>query len=175
MISTLNDREKLFQYERLDLIMKTYNQAFIIIMINTSDLTKKLSIRKIAAFYNIVHIILFKCINDQISSYQQAHEKKQRLSHIKKEALMSWIRLISKWDWPSRVNLVRHMIYEMLIKKEDHRPLSKTWINKFLNRHQDLQSRFNQSLNKERAATHDAEKIQRWFILVKSMIQKYDI
>ena len=89
MISILNDREKLFQYKRFDFAMKTYNQAFIIIIINISNFTKKLSIKKIAAFYDIVYIILFKRINDQINFYQQAHEKKQRLSYIKKKALMS--------------------------------------------------------------------------------------
>ena len=126
MISVLNDREKVFQHKCLNFIIKAYNQVFIIIMINISDLTKKPSVRKIAAFYDIVYIIFFKRINDQINFYQQAYEKKQRLNHMKKETLMLWIRLILKWNWPLRVNLIRHIIYEMLIKKEDHRLLNKT-------------------------------------------------
>ena len=64
MISILNDREKLFQHERLNFAMKTYNQVFIIIIINISNFTKNPSIKKIVAFYDIVHIILFKRIND---------------------------------------------------------------------------------------------------------------
>ena len=44
--------------------MKAYNQVFIIIMINISNLTKKPFVRKIVAFYNIVYITLFKRINN---------------------------------------------------------------------------------------------------------------
>ena len=69
MISVINNREKLFQHKRFDFIMKAYNQAFIIIIINISDFTKKPSIRKIAAFYDIVYIYFFKRINDQINFY----------------------------------------------------------------------------------------------------------
>lgn len=67
------------------------------------------------------------------------------------------------------------MVYEMLVEKGDHRPLGRHWIGKFLSRHEELQSRFSQPLDKERAATHKVETIMRWFRLVESVIQKYDI
>ena len=38
-----------------------------------------------------------------------------------------------------------------------------------------LQSRFSQLLNKDRTVIHNPEKLLRWFQLIKSIIQKYDI
>ena len=63
----------------------------------------------------------------------------------------------------------------MLKEKGDDVELGVNWIGRFLHRHKELSSRFSQPLDKERTATHNAERLLRWFQLLESVIQKYDI
>ena len=67
------------------------------------------------------------------------------------------------------------MASEILLDRGDHRPLGINWVSKFLSRHSELQSRFSQPLDKDRAATHDSHLLLHWFQLVRSVIQEYDI
>ena len=67
------------------------------------------------------------------------------------------------------------MACELLIEKGDYRELGDSWIYSFLRRHKELRSRWSQPLDKERNTTHNPEKLMRYFELVESLIQKYDI
>ncbi len=82
---------------------------------------------------------------------------------------------MSEWGWPPRVSRVRYMACEMLVAKNDYRKLGINWVHRFVRRHSELRSCFSQPLDKERAATHDPQRLLRWFELVKSILQQYDI
>ena len=70
---------------------------------------------------------------------------------------------------------MRFIVIEMFITKNDYKELDKNWVIGFFKRYEELQSRFSQSLNKERVIIHNAEKLLRWFQLVETIIQKHDI
>ena len=173
--NALKDREELPQKERLDLAIQEYNRRLTAFLDGTSESKKKPAVGPVARSWGLVETTLTRRINGQTKSHHQAHEEEQRLTPVEEQALKSWILTVAEWGWPPTVSLVRHMVYEMLVEKGDHRPLGMHWIQKFLSRHEDLQSRFSQPLDKERAATHDVKKLLGWFALVESVIQKYDI
>ena len=161
--------------ERLEIAIKEYNQALLTYENSSDPLRKKPAIEPIALYYGIVPTTLRRRVAGKSRSHQEASKSQQRLSPAEEQALKSWILQVEEWGWPPKISLVRHMAKELLIAKGDHKELGRNWINKFLDRHPELQSRFSQPLDKDRAATHDAEKLLRWFQLVQSVIQKYDI
>ena len=171
----LKDREELPQKERLDLAIQEYNRDLEAFLNGSSDSRKRPAIEPIALFYGLTPSTLYRRVKSQTKPRLQAHQDEQRLTPGEEEALRSWILLVSEWGWPPTVGLVRHMVYEMLEEKGDRRPLGINWIGKFLSRHDDLQSRFSQPLDKERAATHEVETLLGWFTLVETVIKKYNI
>lgn len=165
--------KELSKQERLDLAIEDYNRAFIAYQIDPQS--KKPSVRAIAKSYNIIHTTLARRVAGKTHSYQEAHEDEQRLTPEEEQALASWILQVAEWGWPPRVSFVKYMTCEMLIEKGDYRKLGDSWIYSFLRRHKDLRSRWSQPLDKERNATHDPDKLMRYFELVESVIQKYDV
>ena len=166
--------KELSKNERLNLAIAEYRKVFSIYQ-NSEDPQKKPSIASIALSYGVVSSTLDRRVAGQTHSYREAREDHQRLSPGEEQALKTWILQVAEWGWSPRVSHIRFMAIEMLKEKGDREALGKNWIAGFLNRHQELLSRFSQPLDKDRTATHDSEKLLRWFQLVESVIQKYDI
>ncbi len=167
--------EELSKEDRLDLAIEEYRKAFVAYNISEDPSAEKPSIRLIAREYGLIHTTLLRRVTGKTQSHQEAHEDEQRLSPTKEEALKSWICQMSEWGWPPRVSRVRYMACEMLVAKNDYRKLGINWVHRFVRRHSELRSCFSQPLDKERAATHDPQRLLRWFELVKSILQQYDI
>ena len=169
-MSSFKAPDELPKQQRLELALNAYNQVFLAWQMNPQG--NKPAMQPIALSYGVVSSTLSRRIAGKTSSRRKAHELEQRLSPEEEGALESWILKVTEWGWPPRVSLVRHMACELLVEKGDYRELGKNWIASFLDRHKELQSRWSQPLDKERNATHDSEKLQRWFQLVESITQK---
>ncbi len=161
--------------ERLQLAIDEYKQAYLLYENNSDPHKKPPEIAPIAYEYGIIPTTLRRRLAGKTRAHREAHDNELRLSPVEEEALAGWILQVTSWNWPPRVELVRFMASEILVDKGDHRPLGKNWVSKFLGRHSELQSRFSQPLDKDRAATHDPYLLLHWFQLVESVIQKYDI
>ncbi len=167
--------EELSKNERLDLAIEEYRKAFLVY--NTSDdfNAKQPSVRLIPREYGVIHNTLLRRVTGKTQSHHETHVDEQRLSPTEEEALKSWIFQVTEWGWPPRVSRVRYMACEILVAKNDYRKLGINWVYRYVGRHSELRSCFSQPLDKERAATHDPQILLRWFELVRSTIQKYDI
>ena len=53
--------------------------------------------------------------------------------------------------------------------------LSEKWVNRFVKRHPELQSKYTQKYDYQRAKCEDPELIQNWFKLFTNVQQKYGI
>ena len=49
------------------------------------------------------------------------------------------------------------------------------WVTRFINRHEDIRSRYTKRYDYQRALCEDPKKIGEWFQLVKNMVAKYGI
>lgn len=161
--------------ERLDDAIAEYMKALIAYRNNSDPHKKSPSVRLIALSHGIIPSTLGRRVAGQTHSHQEASEDQQRLTPVEEQALKGWIFQVAEWGWPPKVSQVKFMATEMLVDKGDNRALGYNWMTGFLRRNSDLQSRFSQPLDQERAATHDPEVLLRWFQLVGSIIQKYDI
>ena len=64
---------------------------------------------------------------------------------------------------------------EFLKKSGNHTPLGCHWVDKFLNRHNSLKSRFCTPLDKERINAVNYESINNWFKLFSNTMKQYNI
>jgi hypothetical protein len=67
------------------------------------------------------------------------------------------------------------MAQEILALKGDTAPIRVNWLQKFLKRFPQLQSRFVPPLDKERLTAQDPAIISNWFQLYANTKAKYDI
>ena len=99
----------------------------------------------------------------------------QRLTVAEEEAIQDWLLELSSWDWPVRVEQLRVMTIELLMKKGNTADLDIHWTMQFLHQYPQLQMKFVIRLDKQQAVTQDSDIFAHWFELYKATVQKYDI
>ncbi len=99
----------------------------------------------------------------------------QRLSPEEEEAICAWILRLQAWGWPSRVEQVRSIAKELLVKKGDNKPVEINWPQKFLKRHSQIKTAYVSPLDKERAMTQDHDILAGWFNLFQSLKEEHEI
>ena len=134
--------KELSKQERLNLAIDEYNQAFLAYQNSSNPQKKKPALQPIAWRHGVVSSTLSRRITGQTHSHQEAHVDAQRLTSEEESALVSWIQQMAEWGWPPRVVHVRDMATELLVEKGDRKELGVNWVIKFLDRYQELQSRF---------------------------------
>ena len=68
------------------------------------------------------------------------NQKQQRLTPEEESALVNWILSLQALGWPPRVEQIRQMATELLVKKEDMKPLGVNWAQKFVARHPEVKT-----------------------------------
>lgn len=148
-----------FKKKRLTFAIKKYIKALS--TFTNNFFLKKFIVASIVLSYDVIFFTLKRRVVDLIHSHFETQKNWKRLNFAKENVLKKWIIQIKKWGWFSKIFQIKYMIIELLKAKKKYEPLEKNWMNDFLNRHSDLQSRFNQSLIKKRVATHNITKLIR--------------
>jgi hypothetical protein len=77
-----------------------------------------------------------------------------------------------------RIATVREMANVLLANRENAIPpptVGANWVNRFINRHAELQSKFSRKYDHKRALCEDPKIIREWFQLVRNTMEKYGI
>ncbi len=105
---------ELSQEERITLAHARWNEA--------SAANENPSQAKIARQYGISTSTLWDRINGRKTAAAR-NQQFQRLSQEEEEAICAWILRLQTWGWPPRVEQVRSIAKELLIKKGDDKPV----------------------------------------------------
>ncbi len=105
---------ELSQEERITLAHARWNEA--------SAANENPSQAKIARQYGIPTSTLWDRINGRKTAAAR-NQQFQRLSQEEEEAICAWILRLQAWGWPPRVEQVRSIAKELLIKKGDDKPV----------------------------------------------------
>ena len=137
------------------------------------------SIRATARVYDVSHSTLAKCLCEQ-PTYQQSWMTNQKLLHTEEEALFQWVIFMSKWGFSTRISAVCKMADILLSARTEFfvnasLTVKENWVHKFVNRHEQLQSKYTQKYNYQRALCEDLKVMSNWFQLVKNTQAKYGI
>jgi len=119
-----------------------------------------LSVRKLANLYGIPKTTLHNCISAKTLPAKQAHEAQQVLSDAEEAAIGTWIK---KWDdfgFPPRRRHVYQMVQGLLRSWNSSDNLGEHWLQRFLGRHSDLDSKVGKTLDKETALATDLDSFK---------------
>ena len=136
---------------------------------------EKPSLRRFAHKYTIGRDTLCRRFNSLCQPHHLSTQSQQRLTPIEEANLAGWIVLLAEWGFPPLVGRIRVQAEELLQARGDIRPLGINWIQKFMGRHPELESRFIQSIDKERINAVNYETVSHWFKLYSETVSKYQI
>jgi len=136
---------ELSQEERITLAYARWNEA--------SAVNENPFKAKFARQYEIPRSTLMYRINDRkAASVRNQHF--QRLSPEEEAAICNWILRLQAWGWPPRVEQVRSIAKELLVKKSDNKSVGINWPQKFLKRHSQIKTAYVSSLDTRPRALH---------------------
>ncbi|SLM33856.1 transposase tan1-aspergillus niger [Lasallia pustulata] len=140
---------------------------------------KSPSIRAAARAYDVPHSTLAKRLRGQ-PTYQQSRMANRKLLPTEEEALFQWVISMGERGFPPWISAVRKMA-DILLSARAGSPtnasptVGENWVCKFINRHEQLQSKYTRKYDYQRALYKDPKAISDWFRLVENTRAKYGI
>jgi hypothetical protein len=98
----------------------------------------------------------------------------RRLSFIEEDIIVQYVLELDSRGFPPSLSAVEDIANHLVgVKRERH--IGKYWVERFINRHIELKTRFTRVYNYERALNEDPVLISKWFELFKSTKDEYRI
>ncbi|EDN11036.1 conserved hypothetical protein [Histoplasma mississippiense (nom. inval.)] len=134
------------------------------------------SIRAAAKLYDVPRSTLTHRVSGRTARVD-IPPKNRKLSLTEEESLVQWILAMDERGQPPRVAAVREMA-NLLLASRGINPsptVGECWVRNFVNRYEELKSKFSRKYDHQRALCEDPEVIRGWFKLVQNTIAKYGI
>ena len=157
------DKDEVPREDRIRMAVAAYHMALEVFTEALSgEIILPPSQRHFARIHGIDHTTLNRRLKRQ-KSRQEAAEHLQKLSAEEEEALAREVLQLHRWNFPPRIAKIRWMAEWLLRAEGDYEPLGLHWVEAFAKRHDPLKSFFSQLLDKERANSHNYERLSDWF------------
>lgn len=148
-------------------------EARIILAISAIQSSKKKSRRSAAKIYNVPESTL----RDRMAGRPPRAEyrpKGHKLTELEEEVIVQKILDMDTRGFAPRLAGVEDMA-NFILKSRGGKCVGKLWAHRFVQRRQELKTRFNRVYDFQRALCEDPELIGAWFRLVENMKAKYGI
>ena len=102
----------------------------------------------------------------------------QKLSETEESTLSAWILDMDSRGLPLQLSTVHHLAQLLLTARlSSSQPviLGEHWVNRFIQHHPELKSKYTRKYDYQRAKCEDPQLIKDWFKRVKETIEKYGI
>ena len=113
-----------------------------------------------------------------MTSRKESIANGRKLSDIEEETLSKWILDMCQRGLPLRISNVRYLAQLLLsarLKSSEKAAIGEQWVNRFIQRHPELKSKYTRQYDYQRAKCENPELIKNWFTCVQETIQKYGI
>ena len=120
---------------------------------------------------------LMKHLNG-VHSRKESTANCRKLSDIEEDTLSRWILNMCQRGLPLQISSVRHLAQLLLsarLKFPEKATIDELWVNQFIQRHPELQSKYTRQYDYQRAKCEDPELMKSWFNRVQETIQRYGI
>lgn len=116
-----------------------------------------------------------------VPTRQQSHITQHKLLPTEEKALLQWVLSMGERGFPPRISIVRQMAAILLSARTERTVdtssinIGQNWVRRFINRHNELQSKYTRKYDYQRALCEDPKVITDWFRLVNNTRAKYGI
>ena len=148
-------------------------EARVLLAIKALRSNQKLSIVAIAKIYDVISRTIRRRLTNIPTRYDTTPNSK-RLTELEEEALVRYIIELVARAFPPRLRGVEDMANQLL-RVRDAPPVGKLWASNFVNRKEELRTRWSRRYDYQRAKCEDPKVIGEWFTLVQNVKAKYGI
>jgi hypothetical protein len=112
-----------------------------------------------------------------IRSRRDSQSSNRKLSSTEEETLIQWILSMDQRGMLPTTTSVRRLADLLAQRSESAAPqtVGQNWVRDFVNRHDEIKSKYNHKYDYQRAKCEDPVIIQEWFRRVQSTIEQYGI
>jgi helix-turn-helix, Psq domain./Tc5 transposase DNA-binding domain. len=104
-----------------------------------------------------------------------AHTHECLLSPAQEDILVKWALFQDDMGIPPRQELLIEKAEAILHLTNPSRKIGKCWIQRFMKRHKELQMRFTQRLDRQRAAAGNPKIMEKHFSIFKKAVKDYRV
>ena len=148
------------------------------ILLAVSALKKKEihTIREAARIYHVPYTTLQRRLNGH-TFWAEARANNHKMTQNEEESLIQWILSMDRRGAAPRPSHVREMANILLSKRGSTttQTVSEKWVYNFINRHDEIKTRFSRRYNHKRAKCEDPKIIQEWFDRIQITIMQHGI
>jgi hypothetical protein len=148
-------------------------EARVILAIEAIQSSCKLSRRAAAKIYNVPEATLRHRMNGR-TTMAERRPAVQNLSKIEEEVVVRYILDLDSRGFPPSIGDVAAMANHVLASRGAQR-VGKQWTYRFIQRREELKTRFSRAYDFQRALCENPDVINAWFQLVFNMRAKYGI
>ena len=148
-------------------------EARVILAIEAMRASKKLTRRAAAKIYNVPETTLRRRMNGQ-TALDDRRPASQKLTELEEEVIVRYILDLDSRGFPPRIDDVREMADHILATRTKRR-VGKQWPYRFVQRREELRTRFSRAYDFQRALLEDPAELHKWFRLFWNMRHKWGI
>lgn len=149
------------------------NEARVILAIEAIRKSPELSIRAVARLYNIPRSTLTNRMNGRTFK-ADSRPISHMLTKVEEDVIVQYILELDSRGFPPLIDDVRAIADQILATRSSRR-VGKQWPYRFIQRREELRTRFSRAYDFQRALCEDPDIIGAWFRLVFNMQAKYGI
>ena len=109
----------------------------------------ELSVRKIAILFGLSNTTLQNRLGDKTTPAPAAHEYQQLLTKVEESVIVDRIKDCDDRGIPLRRRHVLDMVYQIQKMKGELGEIGKHWVDRFITRYPDIQSKVGKTLDKQ--------------------------
>jgi hypothetical protein len=155
----------------------TYQEGRIELAINDFKQGKFRSLRAAALAYDVCPKTTKRRASG-IAAKRASRAPNRKLSPTEEETLKLWIISMDERGMPPRIATVRQMANLLLAKRSNTTTppiVGQNWVRAFVDRDDELKSKYNRKYDYQRAKCKDPTAIRAWFKHVNNAIEKFGI
>ena len=134
---------------------------------------KNLSLREAAKIYNVSRTTLTQRRAGK-PARRDIPANSRNLTDLEEQTIVQYVIELDTRAFPPRLSGVEDMANQ-LRRERDAPPVGKRWAHNFVNRQQEIQTRWARKYDYQRAKCEDPKVISDWFALVRNVKAKYGI
>jgi DDE superfamily endonuclease/helix-turn-helix, Psq domain len=151
----------------------TSKEAGIILALQALQNNKNLSERAAAKIYGVDRRTLARRRAGKLARHDIT-PKSRKLTGLEEETIVQYIVELCARAFPPRLSGVEDMANQLL-RVRDAPPVGKLWAHRFVQRKEELRTRWSRGYDYQRAKCEDPKVIGEWFTLVRNVKAKYGI
>ena len=158
---------------------RDHQEGRLLLAIQAFKQSSNAKIRAIARSYDVSRTTLAARLNGRQSRHETRHPH-HRLTPTEEICLEQWILSMDERGLPPRIAAVRRMANLLLTERvqplsDDPPSVGENWVQRFIQRHPNLESKYTRKYDHQRALCEDPKIIRNWFDLVQNTRTKYGI